>query len=330
MYRLLSKTGAILSAFVLFIFLVACGDSTDSSENGENESDQASNEEETEETITIEHSMGTTEIEGTPEKVVTLYQGATDTITSFGIEPVGIVESWVETPIYEYLRDDLEGTTIVGQETQPNLEEIASLDPDVIFASKTRHEDIYEKLDQIAPTIAIETLYDFKGTVELMGQAFNKQDRADEILNNWNNRVEDFNTKAENELGDKWPQNVALLNFRSDHARIYFDSFAGSILREAGFERPENQQGDEWGIKLTDKESITEMNADVFFVFMGDDPAVEETYNEWTNHPLWENLDAVKNDQVYRVDQVIWNMGGGINAANLMVDELYEHYDLEK
>ncbi|MGP4060521.1 ABC transporter substrate-binding protein [Halobacillus sp. H74] len=326
----LHKKWALL-IFVLFMatLLSACGSEGASSESDSAEGGNDSSSEESD-TREIEHAMGTTTIEGTPEKVVTLYQGATDTATAFDVDPVGIVESWVEKPIYKYLRDDLEGTTLVGEETQPNLEEIAALEPDVIFASKLRHEEIYEKLKKIAPTVAIDQVYEFKETVNLMGETLNKEDKADEILNDWDKRIEDFNTKASEKLGDEWPLNVSVLNFRSDHARIYFDSFAGSILREAGFTRPENQQSDEWGMKLTDKESITEMNADVFYIFMSDDPAIKNNFEEWTNHPLWQNLDAVKNDEVHTVDEVTWNMAGGIRAANLMLDDLYDRFELEK
>jgi iron complex transport system substrate-binding protein len=72
------------------------------------------------------------------------------------------------------------------------------------------------------------------------------------------------------------------------------------------------------------------MNAEAFFIFMSDDQAVENTYQEWTEHPLWENLDAVQNEQVFRVDQVAWNMAGGIESAHIMLDQLYEHFELEE
>ncbi|MYL31637.1 MULTISPECIES: ABC transporter substrate-binding protein [Halobacillus] len=328
--QLHKKWGLILLVLVITTLLAACGNEGASSEDTSSESTNADDSGEETNTLEIEHAMGMTTIEGTPEKVVTLYQGANDAITAFEVEPVGIVESWVEKPIYKYLRDDLEGTTLVGEETQPNLEEIAKLNPDVIFASKLRHEEIYEKLNKIAPTIAIDQVYDFKGTVDLMGQTLNKEDKAEEIMTNWDNRIEDFKAKASEKLGEDWPLNVSILNFRSDHARIYFDSFAGSILKEAGFTRPENQQSDEWGMKLTDKESISEMNADVFYIFMSDEPAIKDNFEEWTNHPLWKNLDAVKNDEVHMVDEVTWNMAGGIRAANLMLDDLYKRFDLEK
>lgn len=280
----------------------------------------------------ITHAMGTTEITGTPERVVTLFQGATDTAVALGVKPAGIVESWLEQPIYEYLRNDLEGTPIVGLETQPNLEEIAKLKPDLIVASKIRSEEIYDQLSQIAPTVMTDNVYTFKDTVELMGQAMNKEEKANELISAWDTRVSDFKGKIEEKLGDQWPFSVSILNFREDHARIYVtDSFAGLVLSELGFARPESQQGfDEPVVKLTDKESIPQMNADVFYMFMNDEEAVQKNFEEWTNHPLWKNLDAVKADQVYRVDEIIWNMGGGMLAANLMLDDIYSRFELEK
>ena len=144
--------------------------------------------------------MGTTTIEGTPTKIVTLYQGATDVAVAMGIKPVGVVESWAEAPVYNYMKNELDGVAIVGQETQPNLEEIAKLKPDLIIASKVRHEEIYDQLSQIAPTVAHETVFDFKGTAEMMGQAMNQEDKVNELLGDWDTRVADFQTKIKRSL----------------------------------------------------------------------------------------------------------------------------------
>ena len=127
--------------------------------NQQNNKQQAS---ENQDVRVIEHAMGKTEITGTPKRIVTLYQGATDVAVALGVKPVGVVESWVEQPVYNYMKDDLEGVAIVGEETQPNLEEIAKLKPDLIIASKLRHEKIYDQLSQIAPTVTHETVFKFK------------------------------------------------------------------------------------------------------------------------------------------------------------------------
>lgn len=334
----LVKKSKILSllaiSLVIMLFLSACGNQEAPEEENEGATEDteetANTDEASNDVREITHAMGTTEVEGTPEKIVTLYQGATDTAVEFGITPVGVVESWLQQPYYDYLKDDLEGVEIIGLETQPTLEEIANLDPDLIIASKLRHEEIYDQLTAIAPTVAHETVFDYKGTVELMGEAMNMEEEADQILSDWDDRVADFQTKIEEKLGDEWPLNVSILNFRADHARIYFTGFAGSILQELGFTRPENQQSEEWGVQLTDKESIPEMNADVFYIFNEDSEAVQQNFEEWTSHPLWNNLDAVQNDQVHMVDEITWNMAGGIKSANMMLDDIYDRFDLEK
>ncbi|RCW76865.1 ABC transporter substrate-binding protein [Saliterribacillus persicus] len=327
----------ILTILLLsMLLLAACGNEDNESQaNEEEENDtvatDSNEEEETANTREVEHAMGTTTIEGKPERIVTLYQGATDAAVAFGITPVGAVESWLQQPFYDYLKDDLTDVTVVGQETQPNLEEIANLKPDLIIASNIRHEEIYDQLSAIAPTVSHETVYAFKETVSLMGEAMGEEEKATEILDDWNNRVEDFKGKVEEKYQDEWPFHASVLNFRADHARIYVTGFAGSILSELGFKGPKQLSDDSQDVlKLTDKESITEMNADVFYLFMEDDPAVESTYKEWTEHPLWKDLDAVKNDEVHQVDEIIWNMAGGIKAANLMLDDLYDRFDLEK
>jgi len=332
------KTKRILLAILAIVLLVSAVGCT-ATETGEAPVAPTQEEANKEEVRVVEHAMGQTEIKGTPQRVVTLYQGATDVAIALGVTPVGVVESWVQPPMYEYLRDDLVDVPIVGLETQPNLEEIAKLQPDLIIASKLRHEKIYDQLSQIAPTVTHETVFKFKDTVELMGQAMNKEEEADKLLSDWDNRVADFKEKIGTKLGDEWPIEVSVLNFRSDHARIYVTGFAGDILNELGFVRPESQvKAAEEGnvvLQLTTKESIPSMNADVFFTFAADGhnadaEAIQRTTDEWTSHPLWQNLDAVKNDRNYMVDEVAWNMGGGYISANNMLDQIYERFGLEK
>ncbi|WP_240468764.1 iron-siderophore ABC transporter substrate-binding protein [Gracilibacillus sp. YIM 98692] len=333
----------MLALFAMIFILIGCGQSDEQTTAEEPEAEnqegtqeaenqeQEENNEASQEVVEVSHAMGTTTIEEKPERIVTLYQGATDAAVAFGITPVGVVESWREQPMYKYLRDDLTDVPIVGQETQPNLEEINKLNPDLIIASKLRHEEIYDQLSAIAPTVTHETVFAFKETVELMGEAMMEEEKADELLTAWDDRVAKFQEQAEATYADDWPYHVSVLNFRADHARIYVTGFAGSILDELGFEGPKEITDDSQAVlKLTDKESITEMNADVFYLFMDDEEAVQKTYQEWTEHPLWKELDAVEADQVHRVDEVIWNMGGGIIAANLMLDDIFDRLELEE
>lgn len=300
---------------------------TNASENTEQAASSNAEASAAQDTRVIKHAMGETEITGTPKKVVTLFQGATDVVVSLGVKPTGIVESWVQQPVYEYLRADLEGVPVIGQENQPNLEELHKLQPDLILATKIRHEEIYEQLSQIAPTVVTETLYDWKETLATAGEAMNMQDESAQLLADWEARVADFKEK----MGDRLPIEATITNFRADQVRIFYMGYAGKILKELGFTRPEGHDDEAtWGVILASKESIPDMNADLIFNFNSgtETEAIQKNYEDWTKSKLWANLDAVKNGQLVQVDEVAWNSAGGYKTANMVLDDLYEYFKL--
>lgn len=273
----------------------------------------------------VTHALGVTRIEGQPQRVVTLFQGATDAAVALGITPVGVVDAWIEKPTYRYLRAALQQVPHVGLETQPNLEAIALLKPDLIIASRFRHEKVYSLLSRIAPTIALEDIFEFKKTVQVMGEALGREAQARQLLTAWQQRVDVLRDKLRAHYGAAWPPRVSLIEFRDDHVRQYLArSFPGSVLAEIGFA----WGGDEairHGVmrKLTTTESLPVVDADLFFVFMrSEKTAVRHTYQVWTSHPLWQRLSAPQHRQVFQVDSVAWSLSGGILGANVMLDEI--------
>lgn len=324
-------TKVFITVLVAVMVLAACG-------NGESEKSSESKEDS--KTTKIKHAMGTTEIKGKPKRVVTLYQGATDVSVALGVKPVGAVESWTQQPKYDYIKDDLKDTKIVGQEPSPNLEEISKLKPDLIIGSKVRNEKQYEQLSKIAPTITHDTVYKFQDTTKMMGKALGKEDKADELLKKYDDKVAQFKKDAKAKYGDQWPMSASVINFRPDHARIYASGYAGDILHDLGFKRPEGQQKQvDKGkdiIQLTSKESIPLMDADHIFMFKSnttdkDAELTKKTEADWTSSNQWKNLNAVKNDEVSKnVDEITWNMAGGYTSSLELIDDLYKKLDIEK
>ncbi|MGO2240792.1 MAG: ABC transporter substrate-binding protein [Halomonas sp.] len=265
----------------------------------------------------------------TPARIVTLYQGATDSAVALGITPIGVVDSWLEKPMYRYLRDALTNVEHVGLETQPNLEKIAWLAPDLVVASDFRHARVAPLLSAIATTVTAPNVFGFRTTLTMIANATGREAQASELLQRWDARVADFRQQIAAQMGNEWPQKVAVIRFKSDHVRIYTSGFAGSILDELGFEQPDTLQTQGWGMKLSSTENIPALDADVIFVLLEpDDAAIANNYRHWASHPLWQQLSAVQNQRVYEAEPVSWMMGGGILAANAMLDELYRHYGL--
>ena len=260
-----------------------------------------------------------------PLRVITLFQGATDCAVMLGVTPCGVVDSWSEKPTYRYLRAALEQVPHVGLETQPSLEDIALLKPDLIVASHFRHERIFPLLKQIAPVLMLEEVFEFKKTLALMGAALQQQQRADEILNRWQQRVAQLCQQLQQTFAGRWPPTVSILDIREDHIRSYLPaSFPGSVLTELGFNWSDNsREASGVSIKLTSKESLAVVNADIFFVFLrAQNAAVQRNYESLVQHPLWKQMRAPQQGQVWQVDGVAWSLSGGMLGANLMLDDV--------
>lgn len=272
---------------------------------------------------TIDHAMGTTPIAGTPQRVVVLTNEATDHVLALGLQPVGAVKSWLGDPYYDYITTEMESVPVVGEELQPNLERIAALKPDLILGSKVRHEMLYPQLSAIAPTVFSENLgADWQENLVLYGKALNREQEAEQLLEDWDQRIADFQTK----MGDRLNQEVSLVRFLPGVARIYYeDNFAGKILKEIGFQRPSAQRKDQFADEVS-YEQIPLMEGDIMFYMTFDQGEGEASQMEqtWTNHPLWKTLEVVQADQVYEVNDVYWNTAGGVQAANRMLDDLYQ------
>lgn len=277
---------------------------------------------------TITHAMGETTLTSVPKRIVVLVNGMVDISLTLGVKPVGAVESWVQTPWYHYLRADMAGVKSLGSELQPNIEAIVALKPDLIIGAKTRHEKIYSQLSAIAPTVFIDQLFEWKENTELAAQVFNKEDKANAFMDDWNTRVADFKAK----IGDRANTEVSLVRFYDDNsARIYITGFAGSILNELGLKRPAAQQSpDKVFIDLDSQEQIPLAEGDVIFDITSSNQGGEEfvTQEEWQKNPLWGNLKAVKNGKYYKVNDITWNLSGGATAAKMVLDDLFFYFDL--
>jgi iron complex transport system substrate-binding protein len=279
---------------------------------------------------TIKHAMGETTLEKAPERVVILFNGMIDISVALGVKPVGAVESWDEKPWFLYLRDSMTDVTSLGEESQPNIEGIVALKPDLIIGAKGRHEKIYPQLSEIAPTIMVEEAFNWKANMELAAQALYKDEQSAEIMKAWSERVADFKQK----MGDRLASTeVSLIRFEKDGtARIYVTGFAGFIFNELGLNRPAAQQGDKSTINLASKEQMTQLDGDYIFNItpQKDDGSNSlQNQSDWTSHPLWSTLEGVKSGHYYNVNVIDWNLGAGSIAANAVLDDLYEYLEVK-
>ncbi|WP_277673925.1 siderophore ABC transporter substrate-binding protein [Piscibacillus halophilus] len=278
------------------------------------------------ETIEVEHSLDTVEVEKNPEKVVVFDFGILDTLKQLDVDVTGVPKDSLPSYLSEYEGDDYEH---VGGLKEPDFEAIHAMDPDLIIISG-RQMDLYEDFKEIAPTIFIEIdaenyMDSFKQNTELMGQIFDKQNQVEEELSEIEGLVEELQAKTES----------------SDQTGLITLATGGKVSAYG----PGSRFGiihDVFGVKPADDsievathgqnisfEFIVEKDPDYLYVI--DRDAVvnnEEAAKETIENDLVKKTTAYQNDQIVYLDPNYWYLsGGGLISVKEMVNEINQTFE---
>ena len=304
---------AVAAALAVSTALTGCGESDPVAATGSAE------------TRPITHAMGTAQVPVSPKRVVVLDTDKVDTTLSLGVVPVGAAHAGEVKGWPKYLGDQVSAITDVGVLTEPDLEAITALKPDLILGSKFRQEKFYDELSAIAPTVFTEKVgATWKENFLLDGDALGKGQQARDLLAAYEKRALDLGTK----IGEPAAKKISIVRFMPAEIRVYGpDSFSGIVLGDIGLGRPERQLLASKDDKRMDKvspERIAEVDGDIIFVCAyGEKAAAEQA--KVTGGSLWKNLSAVKAGKAYVVPDETWMTGIGVTAAGKILDDIEQY-----
>ena len=266
----------------------------------------------------VEHAMGKTTIQDKPQRVIVLDTGELDAALALGVRPVGVVQPDAGGSLPPYLAQQAGKPEIVGTIGSPNLERIAALKPDLILSSKVRDGERYDQLSAIAPTVFAETTgKTWQQNFLLDAEALGKPAEAQRILGEYRQRAAAIGAQA----GDPGRTRVSMLRFVPGDIRLYGKgSFIGSILADAGFARPQNQQADTTFTRVS-REQVGQADGDLLFYAAYGDNARGQM-NDVIGSAQWPALGAVRAGNAVEVPDGTWFLGLGPIAANLVLDDL--------
>jgi iron complex transport system substrate-binding protein len=308
----------MIAALLLLTMLTACAPSAVAPvETG---GAQPANENAFTQTRLVQHAMGESAVPANPQRVVVLDSGELDAVLTLGIKPVGSFTLFEGSNFLSYLHDQMAGVEAAGTISQPDLEAIAALQPDLILSNKTRHEEIYDELSAIAPTVFAEAVgFPWQQNFLLYAAALGKQTEAETVVAAYHARLADFKTR----MGDRLATQVSVIRVVENGVRILQrNMYIGVILADAGLARPPAQDVDD-RFQLVSFEQIPEMDGDVIFVsYYGQD---DSAYQKLLTQPLWQANKAVAAGKAFPVNDDIWHVGLGYTAANLVIDDLWRN-----
>ncbi|MDN4640842.1 iron-siderophore ABC transporter substrate-binding protein [Agreia sp. PsM10] len=262
-------------------------------------------------TITVTHARGESDVPAQAKRVVVLEPVALDTSVALGIIPVGAAVLNEAAGIPSYLGTDASGIESVGTVTEPSLEKIAALAPDLIIGTESRHSALYDQLASVAPTVFLASQADpWKDNVTLVGEALGRADAAADLLAGYDDRCAEV--KDEFAISGETAQ---LIRPRDGLLTVYGpESFAGSTLECVGFTTPARDWQDSISVDLS-PEKVLEAKADLVVVTTTD---VDDTST--IPEAITANSSSFPN--VHLVDQSHWITGVGPLGGLAVLDDI--------
>ena len=306
----LSKKILMTSLILSSIALVGC--TTNNSTNKENNSSDNQ--------ITVQHKLGTTKLNSKPKKIAVLELSFLDSLHNLDIDPVAIADDGESNNVTDVTNGEKIDYVSVGDRKEPNLEELSSMDLDLIIADTSRHSEIYEDLSKIAPTIVLDSIdssYDeYIENFETIAEIVGKEDVAKAKIEEAEKVLSDVKDKAKDKVSDEEVLTVSPKN--DEYTAHTSSSFVGQVLEKAGFKNAIQSDDREASLSL---EQLVEINPDII-VYMRDD--IDTTiYTQWKNTQLYKSLDAVKNNKVYTtVARGPWTQYRGFISVNTLTKEM--------
>lgn len=263
------------------------------------------------ETRTVTHARGETEVPAHPQRVVVLEPVQLDTAIALGIVPVGSPALNATAGIPKYLGEDAAKIAVVGTFTEPQLETIAALRPDLIIGTETRHSALYDQLSAIAPTVYMAAQTDpWRDNVDFTARALGSDTGADELMAAYDQRCEEIKQRYDVE-----GKTAQFIRPRDTVLSIYAPtSFAGGTLECVGFKIPDREWDDAISSDIS-PENILDATAD--YVFVGSaNPADPSTL------PASIQANAASFPKLFLSDSSYWISGVGSVGGMAVLDDI--------
>lgn len=270
---------------------------------------------------TLATAYGEVEVDGQPERVVALYEGALDTALAVDVTPRATVTTRGGEGVANYLQERVGDIAIVGVVREINIEAVVAQRPDMILASPQLPEAQYRLLSRIAPTLVPDTeMYQpdsWKNEARFFGQALGREAKVDDAIARVEQRAAELSERHEQ-------ASATLVRWMPQGALVMSPLlFSTSLLAESGFTVADDgtvREGRPHSDPLS-LENLSRIDNDWLFLATLNEEGREALENA-KESPAFARLDVVERDQVVPVDGQLWTSASGPLAAQAILDDI--------
>ena len=245
------------------------------------------------------------EIPINPSRIISLGPNITEIISALDFDKLVGRTDYCDYP------EKVSTIDSVGNITNPNIEKIIELKPDLVIGSAHCPNELLETLTNLGiPSIAIYNDNSFEGSfniIRTIGELINKEDQAQQIINENRTLIDSIIKRTEN------------LEPKSVYYALGFgewgdftaggDTFIGEMFNLIGANNIANDVKG-WNYSL---EQLIDADPDIVIV-----SKYYDSKNQFTTTKPYSSLTAVKENNVYEIDNNLLDRQGVRNAQGLL------------
>lgn len=267
--------------------------------------------------VTVKDQKGDFTLDSVPQRVVALEYSYVDALAQVGVSPVGVADDNDKSRILPQVREKIQEWQSVGTRSQPSLEAIAALKPDLIIADENRHTAVYEELKKIAPTVVFNSRHEsYKENLETaqkIGDLLGKSDEMKGKIDGHNQKIADIAKSL-----SKGAKVLFGVSRENEFTLFNSESYPGGLLEVLGYEMPK-AGSDKKPNSVVGLEQVVAVKPELMILTHYRDESIAR---KWSSEALWKLIPAVKNQQILEVDGNVWARARGMIAAELMAEEV--------
>lgn len=303
----MKKILSFIGAAAICLSLTACG-MTQNTRNTNN--------------ITYAYKEQTISLKAAPQRIVELSAPLLN--MAYAVGGTSIARPDTSSPIPEAAKS----LPTLGHVQNINMESLVGMNPELVLGEKNQNSKLESLLkSNNIPYVLIQYdgINDNVPLLRFMGQLYNKQDKAEEIIKTYEAKVKEIEDKA----ALKPPARVAVL--RATGKDVTAETPKSICASMVEMLKMNNVVTSHSNIKINSKTvpySLEQLSSDdpdiIFIVTMGKQDEINKKLDEtMRNNPAWAHLKAVKDNHVYFLPSELFLMNPGIRTPEAM-EKLYQ------
>lgn len=251
-----------------------------------------------------------------PKNIIAGTLMSAELLDLFDINPVGVLTT--EKSLPERYND----ITKIGSPMKPDLEIVASLEPELYITDANLKEslkEIFKSTDFEMMFLNNNSYEDIFTNIESLGEYLNKTDKSNEIILEMRNKEKEI---IDSISGKESPNVLIIFGTPESFMIATSNSYTGNLVEKLGGVNVASDlaKGSPTPYLPFSLETIADLNPDVILRLTHVSPELsKKAFDEEFSKRFWTNIDAVKNERVYDLDPNYFGV-----TANLRVMKALE------